>query len=176
MRAVHLLFVLIPLLTVVSCAGSMEGRRVSGPSPGSLEVRHTPLPREDVPKELIERLEQRQFPYVRFYRTDLVNNTDRPVRVVWFDGFVRWEGRWLASNVRGRVLRTKDFLDWYGGDDMNADGWIRSGGTASCHVNWHWSETPDDLPMKWAYVAVDAQGNDYFAEAVVPDIAPVKLR
>src|SRR5262249_53185439 len=168
--------VALVLLSVASCAGSMEGRRVTGLSPGLLEVRHTPVPLEKVPKRLIERLEQREIPYVRFHRTDLVNKTDRPVRVVWFDGFFRLEGRWLAGNVRDRVLRTKDFLDWYGGDDMTVDGWIRPGGTASCHVNWHWTETPDEVSTKWAYVAVDAQGNDYFVEAIVPDIAPVELR
>jgi hypothetical protein len=130
--------------------------------PGSLEVVHTSLRREDIPDELIQGLQER-------------TSTDRPVRVVWFDGFVRYAGRWLASNVRDKVLRTKDFLDWYGGDDMTPEGWIRPGGTASCRVNWHYTQTPDGAPTKWAYVAVDAQGYDFFAEAVVPDLAPIRL-
>jgi hypothetical protein len=29
--------------------------------------------------------------------------------------------------------------------------------------------------VKWAYIAVDSQGQDYFAEALVPDIDPVRL-
>jgi len=141
---------------------------------GSLEISHTPISREDVPNELIEPLQQRRYSYVRFYRSDLVNKTDRPLRIVWFDGFLRLEGRWWASNVKGRVLRTKDFVEWYGGD-MDADGWIRPGGIASCRVNWHATETADDISIRWAYVAVDAYGNDYFAEALVPDIVPVQL-
>jgi hypothetical protein len=177
LRAVHQRVALVLLLSAaLSGSSSVEQQPLARPSQGLLEVKHTPLARKDVPKELIELLEQRRFPYVRFYRTDVKNNTDRPIRVVWFDGFFRFRGPWIASNVRGRVLRTKDFLEWYSGDDMTADGWLRPGGTASCHVNWHWTETPDDIPSKWAYVAIDAQGNDYFAEAVVPDITPVKLR
>ena len=74
------------------------------------------------------------------------------------------------------VLRTSDFRDWYGGEDMTDDGWIRPGGTASCRANWHWSRTPDERSLKWAYVAVDAARKDYFAEAVVPKIKPVRLR
>jgi hypothetical protein len=30
--------------------------------------------------------------------------------------------------------------------------------------------------VKWAFIAVAAEGNDYFAEAIVPDIEPVKLK
>jgi len=68
--------------------------------PGSLYVVHTPVRREDIPDELIHGLQKRGVQDVEAYRTDLVNNTDRPVRVVWFDGFVPHAGRWVASNVR----------------------------------------------------------------------------
>ena len=128
--------------------------------PGSLHVVHTPVRREDIPDELIHGLQKRGAQYIEAYRTDLVNNTDRPVRGVWFDGFVPHAGRWVASNVRDKVLRANDFLDWYDGDDMTPEGWIRPGGTASCHVNWHYTQAPDGALMKWAYVAVDAQGYD----------------
>jgi len=47
---------------------------------------------------------------------------------------------------------------------MSPEGWIRPCGTVSCKVNWHWSDTRDDVPRKWAFVAVDAEGNDCFAE------------
>ena len=73
-------------------------------------------------------------------------------------------------------MRTSDFLYLYGGEDMTADGWLHPGGTASCRVSWHWAETPDDIPTKWAHMAVDAQGNDYFGEGVVPNTRPIQLR
>jgi hypothetical protein len=135
---------------------------------GPLEVRHTPLSRTDVSESLRDRFRHR--PYVRFYRTDVRNNIDRPIRVVWFDAFSWLDGRWIASNVRNKVLRTRDFIDWYGSDAMTPDGWLHPAGIASCHGNWHWTNTPEDVPTKWAYVAVDVHGNDYFAEAIVPAI------
>jgi hypothetical protein len=131
---------------------------------------------DDIPAYLIERLEQQSCPYVRFYRTDVTNNTQRPIRVMWFEAFFEHDGIWIASNVRGRPLRADDFLDWYGGEDLTDDGWLRPGGTASCRVNWHWLATPDERSAKWAYVAVDGHGNGYFAEAVVPSIKPVPIR
>jgi len=58
---------------------------------------------------------------------------------------------------------------------MTPEGWIRPGGTASCHVNWHYTQAPDGALMKWAYVAVDAQGYDFFAEALVPGRTLIRL-
>ena len=61
--------------------------------------------------------------------------------------------------------------------DVTYDGW-RPGGTATCHVNWRGSGSSTDATMivKWAFIAVAAEGDDYFAEAIVPDIEPVKLK
>ena len=142
----------------------------------ALEVIHTPLELKDVPIPLRTGLAAHLGPvHVRFYRTDVKNNTDRVLRVVWFDGLFRDGDRWVASNVRNRVLRTRDFMDWYSRDAMTADGWILPGGTASCRVNWDWSEDGELSPGKWAYIAVDSEGRDYFAEALVPDVVPVRL-
>jgi len=163
---------LVFLFSLASCAQN-PNNIITTRSSGSLEVTHTPLSPKDVPKELIDHL---NYPYVRFYRTDIKNNTDRAIKIIWFDGFFNADGQWIASNVRNKVLRTKDFMDWYSRDDMTSDGWLRAGGTASCQVNWHWTETSQDIPTKWAYIGVDARGNDYFAEAVVPDIRPEKMK
>src|SRR5262245_42950759 len=80
--------------------------RESGTAAGPLEIRHTPLSREDVSQELIDRLRQAHYRYVRFYRTEVTNSSDRPIRIVWFDGFFWNRGKWAASNVRNKVLRT----------------------------------------------------------------------
>jgi hypothetical protein len=170
------LLILILIFGLVSGVVSCEQTPISvgtSSSSRSLEVTHTPLSLNDVPKELIEKL---NFPYVRFYRTDVKNNTEKPIRIIWFEGSFNVDGRWIATNVRNKVLRTKDFLDWYSRDEMTSDGWLRPGGTASCHVNWHWTETPEDVQTKWAYIGVDGQGNDYFAEAIVPEIKPEKMK
>jgi hypothetical protein len=104
-----------------------------------------------------------------------MNNTNRVMRIVWFDAMTEVDGYWTASNVRNRVLRTKAFMDWYSTDAMTRDGWLLPGGTATCGVNWDWSEGREAQRVKWAYIAVDSQGQDYFAEALVPDIDPVRL-
>jgi hypothetical protein len=137
---------------------------------GPLEVRHTPVSREDVSREFIDRLSRTHHRFVRFYRTAVTNNTDRPIRIVWFDAFVSHDGEWKASNVRNKVLRTQDFIDWYGGDGGIPEGWLQPGATVSDNVNWHSTETDAEVPVKWAYLAVDAEGHDYFAEAMVPPI------
>jgi hypothetical protein len=159
-------------LTLTSC-NSDERHNLQRHSKEGLVVTHTPLNISDVPKELIQKMD---FPYVRFYRTEVSNKADVPIKIIWFDGYFAQNGHWIASNVRNKVLRSTDFLDWYSHDDISADGWLRPGGKAICSVNWHWTDTPEDIQSKWAYIGVDAQGNDYFAEAVVPTIKPEKLQ
>lgn len=109
-------------------------------APLGLFVSHTPITLEQVPKTLLEKLE---YPYIRFYRTDLINNTDRSIRIVWFDGYFEHNGCWSAGNVRNKVLRNSDFVEWYGSDDIDTEGWIRPGGIAVCQVNWHWTDTTE---------------------------------
>ncbi|MFC1884932.1 hypothetical protein ACFL2O_09180 [Thermodesulfobacteriota bacterium] len=172
LRPLSYLILFAGILCIVSCSDK-KSLKISR-SKGGLQVKHIPLTISDVPKELIQKI---NYPYVRFYKTELINGTDRPIKVIWFDGFFNDQGYWLAGNVRNKVLRGQDFIDWYfHKEDMDRDGWIRSGGKAICIVNWHWSESPDDFQVKWAYIGVDAQGNDYFIEAIVPGIKPVKLQ
>lgn len=172
MKLVPHIAAVLAVIFFLGCKSEKPAASGAGARPG-LVAKHTAIPLDQVPKELLDSLD---YPYVRFYRTDVTNKTDRPIRIVWFDGYFEYEGFWRASNIRNKVLRTADFLDWYRSEDVNEEGWLKPGGVASCLVNWHWTDTPEKLGTKWAYVGVDASGNDYFAEAVVPDIAPVKLR
>lgn len=159
-------------LVLTSCVYDVR-HNSGGRSMEGLVVTHTPMNITEVPKELIEKMD---YPYVRFYRTEISNKTEVPIRIIWFDGYFAQNGHWIASNIRNKVLRNKDFLDWYSHDDNTADGWLRPGGKAVCSVNWHWTETEEDIQTKWAYIGVDAKGNDYFREAVVPAIKPEKLK
>lgn len=137
-RPVQFRLVLLLASTLTGCQQPHVRHESSSPA---LEVTHTPLELKDVSSELRARLAARLGDvYVRFYRTDVTNNTDRVMRIVWFDAMAEVDGHWTASNVRNRVLRTKDFMDWYSMDAMTRDGWLLPGGTATCGVNWHWSE------------------------------------
>ncbi len=170
MKIIMQILVIVLLLPVLSSA---QDRSSYYGQSSSLKVIHTPLSISDVPKDLLDRLD---YPYVRFYRTDVINKTDRPIKIVWFDNYFKREKKWLASNIRNKVLKNKDFLDWYGNNNVSTDGWLRPGGTASCTVNWHVTDTPQDIKAKWAFIGVDDKGNDYFSEAVVPKIKPVKMK
>ncbi len=160
------------ILSIASCSVNRSLKTTRSES--GLQVTHSSLTINDVPKELIQTM---NYKYAFFYRSEVINNTDRPIKVIWFDGFFNDNGIWFASNVRNKVLRGSDFMNWYFHQaDMDKDGWIRPGGKAICTVNWHASDTPDDLQSKWAYIGIDAQGNDYFVEAVVPEIKAEKLQ
>jgi hypothetical protein len=167
MKFVPRIAAILAIIFLMGCKSEKPAASSAGSRPG-LVATHTAISLDQVPKDLLKTLD---FPYIRFYRTDITNKTDRPIRIVWFDGYFEYEGSWRASNVRNKVLRTTDFLDWYSNEDID-----KPGGVASCLVNWHWTDTPEKLGTKWAYVGVDSSGHDYFAEAVVPDIAPIKLK
>jgi hypothetical protein len=40
----------------------------------------------------VDRLRQAHYGYVLFHRTAVTNNTDRPIRIVWFDAFLSYDG------------------------------------------------------------------------------------
>lgn len=116
------------------------------------------------------------------YRTEIENDHDFPIRVIWFD-FSYFDdchgdgnGDWFATNIRKRTLRNADFLEWYGDGDgtdkpRDPDGWLAPGTVAACDPNYCWAFGDKITPVKWSFIAVDAQGNDYFAEALVSDEA-----
>lgn len=126
-------------------------------------VRHL-APTKDVFK-------QGYFPHMWFYRTEITNNTKLPLRVVWFDAYIQVEGKWYASNVLGRVMRSEDFSTWYREGDTVNNGVIFPGKTAACDVNWHAGATEQFVKTKWSYILVDNKGNDYFVEKEVDPLA-----
>jgi hypothetical protein len=115
------------------------------------------------------------FRYMDYYRTEVRNQSERPLKIVWFEGFSRVDGRWVPGNVLGRVLRGKTFSRWYTEGDPVENGVIPPGKTAVCDVNWHGSNSPAPLNGKWAFIAVDDTGNDYFVEGIVDPSVVVRV-
>lgn len=112
-----------------------------------------------------------------YYRTEVRNTTDSPLRVVWFEAYSRALGRWSAGNIKGRTLTHADFREWYSDEDgLLEDGSIPPGGAAICSVNWHGSRRPWASRTKWAFKALDQSGNEYYAEAEVVPKAIVNLK
>ncbi len=108
------------------------------------------------------------FEYMHYYRTEVRNNSKRPLKIIWFEGYLKDGEVWYPGNVLGRALRGKEFSAWYTEGAKIQNGIIMPGQVAVCDVNWHGSNYPEVKPMKWSYIAVDSEGNDFFIEAEVP--------
>lgn len=135
-----------------------------------LVVTHTPNPC-DVHDVKIP--EGKPYPYMWFYKTEVRNDTETPIRITKFEGFFYRDSEWKPSNILNRELGPKDFSEWYIQGDAVKDGWIQPHGRAVCDPNWHGVDTPVSPRCKWTYDGVDAQGKAYHAEAEV-EAVPVK--
>lgn len=130
-----------------------------------LEVIHTPNPCDQHASDCFPK---DPFPFMWYYRTEVRNNTDVPLRVVSFEAYLRIGGRWMPRNVKNCILDGDDFRQWYGGPDGEpASGPIPPRSSAVCQVNWHGTRAPWSPRCKWVYKAVDDQGNQLEAEAEV---------
>jgi hypothetical protein len=109
------------------------------------------------------------------YRTEVENDGDHPIRVVWFEFYYldscHGDGTWFGTNIRNRPLRNPDFVEWYNDAKIMDDGWLQPGDVAACDPNYSFAFGDEISPVKWSFVAVDSQDNDYFAEATVPSEA-----
>jgi len=108
-----------------------------------------------------------------YYRTEVRNTLDVPLRVVWFEAFHQEEGQWVPGNITGRTLTGQDFSEWYHDGDKIVGGVIPPRGAAVDARNWHGSSVPTREPVKWAYRAVDPSGKEHYAEIVVESV-PVR--
>ncbi len=82
-------------------------------------------------------------PFMWYYRTEVRNTTDSPLRVVWFEAYSRDFGKWEPGNITGRTLTHEDFCEWYSDENgLWEDGTIPPGGAAICDINWHGGRVP----------------------------------
>src|SRR6267143_7006399 len=95
------------------------------------------------------------FRYMDYYRTEVRNVSNRPLKIVWFEGYGQVGDAWRPGNVLGRVLREEEFSAWYTEGDATNHGIIGPHETAVCDVNWHGSNSPAPANVKWAFIAVD---------------------
>lgn len=132
-----------------------------------MKVRHVPC------QAAAENASAKQKSWI--YRTEVENDGDQPIRVVWFDFFFKNEechgGDWFGTNIRNRPLRNADFIEWYGDAGEIENGWIKPGQVAVCDPNYSFAFGDEITPVKWSFIAVDSDGNDYFDEAIVPQDA-----
>jgi hypothetical protein len=111
------------------------------------------------------------YTHVWYYRTEVRNLSNKPLKIVWFEAYNKIEGVWYPGNINGRTLRGSEFSEWYTEGDVITDGIIPPGGVAVCDSNWHGSDWDEPNEAKWSFIAIDKAGNDYFIEVVVsPDV------
>ena len=138
----------------------------------ALIVTHSPNPSN---KNTSEYFPNPPYPYTWYYRTEVKNNSDRELKVIWFEGYGEENGHWYSNNVLNRTLRNDVFMRWYGderAERVEAE-WLKPGESRACDPNWHADYTPSGHRVKWAFIAIDRYGNDYFAEAVIESV-PIK--
>lgn len=107
------------------------------------------------------------YKHMWYYRTEIKNTSDKPLRIVWFEGYMNFNNHWYGSNVLNEPLRSEEFSQWYTEGAKIINGLIPPGATAVCDVNYHGSDEPDFIRTKWSYIAVDEKGNDYLVESEV---------
>jgi hypothetical protein len=108
------------------------------------------------------------YRYMWYYRTEVRNTLEVPLRVIWFEGFTRRGWLWVPSNIMRRTLTGTDFTAWYSdGPDAIMNGLIPPYTAAICSCNWHGSNYGPPGPVKWAYIAVDPSGVKYYARVIL---------
>jgi len=121
--------------------------------PPGLHVSHGPPFHEDPPWYFYDRP---FHPSVVFYRTEVKNTTDRPIRITSFSAFRLRGDTWTkVPTVRGMNPTGKVFAEWFGKES------IEPGGIAVCYTNYSRRQ------IKWAYEGIDEAGRTYHAAAVV---------
>ncbi len=134
---------------------------------GGLVVTHTPNPSNVYSSPAVTNA---PYPYMWFYRTEVKNQTDRPIRITSFEGYFFRDGRWVAANILNRPLTSTDFAEWYRDGAPVRDGWIAPHAVAACDPNWHGVTSPVSPRCKWTYDGLDAGGTKYHAEAEIQTV------
>ncbi len=146
------------LFVHASCGASRE-EKTSG-----LIIRHTPNP---VKATLVKDEGKGTVSYKWTFRTEVINNTSKPLKIVGFSSLSLWGDRWNVGNYTGKEFTNEDFSKWYAAGDSLENGWIPAGCTASDNNNWSTSSWQTNSRTKWQYKAVDTKGNKYTVEEEV---------
>jgi len=159
----------IALLSSIILAGCSASKEKFNSE--ALKVIHSPNPSNIHVSHLIKKS---PYPYMWYYSTEIVNKSDRDLKIIWFESYSKIDEHWYSSNALKQTLRNKIFLKWYREkDSQDSPEWLKPNASYICDTNWHGSDTKKPPKVKWAYIAIDKYGNDYFAASVIESI-PIK--
>jgi hypothetical protein len=111
---------------------------------------------------------EKPYPYMWYYRTEVKNILPFPLQITWFATFSWVDDAWvLQKEFDGDV-----FESWYTEGDPCPNGVIQPGQTAIRDPSMQGASGPKGGISKWAYLAMDPGGQEYYAESVV-ELVPI---
>jgi thiol-disulfide isomerase/thioredoxin len=155
MKRLFLALVSVMPLILGSCGSSSEK------DPTDLIIRHMPNP---VTAVQVTDDEKGTTSYKWKFRTEVINTTSIPVKIVNFSSFSLINGEWVNSNISGSVYSNDEFIKWYDSGDEIQVGWLFPGKKAADSKNWVKSSWQVYGRSMWRYIAVDSLGNEYIGE------------
>lgn len=106
---------------------------------------------------------EKPYPYMWYYRTEVKNILPFPLQITWFATFSLVDDEWvLREEFDGDV-----FASWYTQGDPCPNGIIQPGQSAVRDPSVQGSTDPKGGISKWAYIARDPGGLEYYVESVV---------
>ena len=106
---------------------------------------------------------EKPYHYMWYYRTEVKNMLPFPLQITWFATFSLIGDEWVLQEE----LDGEDFVNWYVEGDPCPNGIIQPGQTAIRDPSVQGATDPRGGISKWAYLAKDPSGQEYYAESVV---------
>jgi hypothetical protein len=106
---------------------------------------------------------EKQYLYMWYYRTEVKNILPFPLQITWLATYSWIDDEWVLQ----KEFDGEDFANWYTRGDPCPDGIIQPGQTAVRDPSMQGANDPGGGISKWAYLAKDPGGQEYYAESVV---------
>ncbi len=120
-------------------------------SPNPCDVHSSPASRE------------KPYPYMWYYRTEVKNMLPFALQITWLATFSWIDDEWVLQ----KEFDGEDFASWYTEGDPCPNGIIQPGQTAVRDPSMQGATDPKGGISKWAYLAKDPGGQEYYSESVV---------
>ena len=106
---------------------------------------------------------EKPYPYMWYYRTEVKNMLPFPLQITWLATYSWIDDEWVLQEE----FDGEDFASWYTEGDPCPNGIIQPGQTAVRDPSMQGAADPKGGVSKWAYLAKDPGGQEYYAESVV---------
>jgi hypothetical protein len=106
---------------------------------------------------------EKPSPYMWYYRTEVKNMLPFPLQITWLATYSWIDDAWMLQ----KEFDGEDFASWYTEGDPCPNGIIQPGQTAVRDPTMQGASDPKGGISKWAYLAKDPGGQEYYAESVV---------